>query len=66
MVVLQHIPRQQILYAIRASQQSEVVPHPDPDSEAIPTEDKQFQILISKLGIDSKVVANVDPGNEKE
>lgn len=33
--------------------------------EEIPPEEKQFQLLIPKIGVNTKVFANIDAGNEK-
>ncbi len=39
---------------------------PTPVPSANPDPDKQFQIIIPKIGVNSKVIANVDAANEKE
>ncbi len=41
-------------------------PTPKPTPVANPDPERQFQIRIPKIGVDSKVIANVDAGNEKE
>lgn len=39
---------------------------PTPIPSANPDPEKQFQIIIPKIGVNSKVIANVDAGNEKD
>lgn len=41
-------------------------PTPQPTPSPIPAPDQQFQILIPKIGVNSRVIANVDAGSEKE
>lgn len=39
---------------------------PTPVPSANPDPEKQFQIQIPRIGVDSKVIANVDPGSEEK
>ena len=46
--------------AVGASVSAEIRETPVP---AVPVPEKQFQLIIPKIGVDSKVIANVDAGN---
>jgi sortase A len=69
--------RQQIAFSIQnlatqAVEKSYPSPTLPPDATPTPTPtpnpdpDKQFQVIIPKIGVNSKIIANVDASNEKE
>lgn len=58
--------KQKISYAVTnlPTKAEDIMPTPVPTVHPAP--EKQFQIIIPRIGVDSKVIANVDPSNEKE
>lgn len=61
--------KQKIIFSLTPSA-SDQTGSPLPSASATPTPnpepDKQFQILIPKLGVNSRIIANVNPAVEKE
>ncbi len=59
--------KQKIIYSLtpKATEQ-ESAPVPSVTPTPNPEPDKQFQILIPKLGVNSRIIANVNPAVEKE
>lgn len=59
--------KQKIIYSLtpKATEQ-ESAPVPTVTPTPNPEPDKQFQILIPKLGVNSRIIANVNPAVEKE
>jgi len=59
--------KQKIIYSLtpKATEQ-ESAPLPSMTPTPHPEPDKQFQIIIPKLGVNSRIIANVNPAVEKE